>query len=168
MTRNGKLSIIYGLSAALAAVICIVEGVGFTYDSQSYVDAWDYLNFYWRTPTYPLLVGLMKIIFGKGFLWGVIAVQNLVFLLSLRYLYDLLLWTGSSERTAFWLTLLYGVHPGILCWNNYIMTEYLAVSLTIFSVWEVKAILEAFSPCWFSSARHRSISCRSCSWSFSP
>ena len=145
MTRNGKLSIIYGLSAALAAVICIVEGVGFTYDSQSYVDAWDYLNFYWRTPTYPLLVGLMKIIFGKGFLWGVIAVQNLVFLLSLRYLYDLLLWTGSSERTAFWLTLLYGVHPGILCWNNYIMTEYLAVSLTIFIVWEVKAILEGSS-----------------------
>jgi hypothetical protein len=170
---NKRLYIIYILSAVIAIAIAASEGICIVWDSTSYIDAWNSLYFYVRTPVYPLLIGLMKIILGNGFLWGVVVVQNMLFLLSLPYLYDLLEWVTSSDRIAFWLTLLYGIHPGILCWNNYIMTEYLAIILIIFIAWEIKAILcggswksallfTFYSPCLSFSVLRRFISCLSC------
>ncbi len=140
------LRIIYSL--AFISVVCwiVYMGVHVTLDTQTYIDAVkkslsNGMIDQWRLPVYPLLLGSVKLIFGDGFLWAVIILQNLVFLLTIRYFYKLLLWITGSNRLTFWLTLYYAFSPGIVCYNNYVVTESLAISFSVFLAWGLKTML---------------------------
>lgn len=140
------LKIIYLIAFISAVIWIIVMGVHVTPDTTSYITAVKESLSHgridqWRPPVYPLLLGSVKLVFGDSFLWAVIVLQNLVFLLTIKYFYELLHWITDSDRISFWLTLYYALSPGIACYNNYVVTESLAISFAIFIAWGLKALL---------------------------
>jgi len=146
----------------LAAIVCVVAlmlfmGPWFTPDSPSYVSAWeDSLQKghpdIWRTPVYPIFLGLLQAIFGAPYLKIAIIVQNLVFLVSLYFLYDVLRKVSSNGWIPFCLTLFYALYPGVVNCNNVIMTESLAMSLMIFLIHSLFSIMTQGSWRWRSVA----------------
>lgn len=146
--KNRDLLILYAL-AVIGSVIAIMRFCVLYYpDTQSYIDAWDY-NLSngridaWRTPVYPYLIGLMKLIFGRYFGMGIVGIQYIVFLLSIKCFYQMTMDLIGLRKLAFVLTLIY-VFP-FMMWNNVIQTESLAFSSSTFIAYSVFKLREGFS-----------------------
>lgn len=137
MKLNKDLKIIYSLAITFSVLIIVGWGIKEPYDSPSYINAWDIISNgqidITRTPTYPIIIGICKIMFGLySYKYGIIAFQHLLFLISIYFFYELLIRLFDNSKTNFWITLVYGIYPGIINWSNYILTESLAVSGIVF------------------------------------
>ena len=89
----------------------------------------------------PVAVALLCLT-GDG--WMAVA-RNIVFLISVWYLYDLLSGISAPGRVAFWITLLYSLFPLIEGWNNCIQTESLACSISVLLIWDFRSLTERMS-----------------------
>ncbi len=128
---------IYILSAIYCIILLLVYKVQFSCDSQSYISAWEMFKSgnidRWRTPVYPFILGFMKFIFGDThYLLFTVIAQHLIFWVSIKYMYLLLVDIISSEKISFWLTAFYAFYPCAQTYNGYIGTETFAVVGTIF------------------------------------
>jgi len=135
----------------------------FHVDTRTYFDAWDVLRSgqldLFRTPVYPLFLGLAQMIFGRGGfvypvetgaarlyatpiaieneapLYFVVAVQYIVCFISFLYFYKICAKVFRSRRAAFWLTLAYAVTACLSRWEYSLLTESFSASGIIFLTW---------------------------------
>ncbi|WP_407401747.1 hypothetical protein [Sodaliphilus sp.] len=122
--------------AALASVWFIVFGpICQSADSASYVSAWTesvshgHIDIY-RTPAYPLYLGMALGVSESSGLLLAVAGQHIVFLVSLYYLKKMLLAFTRSRGIACAAVLMYVL--AVIKWNNYILTESLSISGMVF------------------------------------
>lgn len=134
---DNKLFILFTIAIIVSVSTMLYMGAISTFDTASYISAWDNslsigLVDLWRTPVYPVFLGICKVLFGACYLRWVIVIQNLLFIVSIGFLWDILLKVTSSRSITFWISLVYSFSPGIVAMNNYLLTESLAISLSIF------------------------------------
>lgn len=85
-----------------------------------------------RTPVYPAFLAVLQMIFGPNmYLYVVPIVQALISLTSLFFFRKSLQALTHNVRIANFVTLLYGLNPDIIVWDSFILTESIAVSLTV-------------------------------------
>lgn len=114
-----------------------------TPDSASYIeypwnDFFDLNITTGRTPIYPAFLAILRIILGESsYLSAVPVFQAGISMASLFYMRKALLLVGCNNRVANIVTTFYGANPGIIVWDNYVLTESLALSLTIFFIYQI-------------------------------
>ncbi len=85
---------------------------------------------------YPFFIDVFQWILGDRFWIGVIAVQMLVFFLSLPFLYQIIMMvSGERTKLALLITMFYGCSTTLLQWNAMIMTESFSLSITVFFIY---------------------------------
>ena len=135
--ENVQLRWVYGIAIISVLLNLTLYGWKTLADSGGYIDAWNVFmsgDIDWgRTPVYPFFLGILRFFVGANLLyWAVVFVQSFIFLLSVRYFYRLTkIFSGRSSIT-FWFTVFYCLVPGIVSWNNAILTESLAVAGSVF------------------------------------
>ena len=136
-----KLRYIYILSFLLCIYLTYVFKVDITFDTPTYINAWSSILEghidKWRTPTYPVFLGLMRIICGEQYLCYVVVLQHLVFLVSIRYFYLLMQYSITNIKISFFLTLLYAVYPCVATYNCCIETSTFAVTGSVFLLYSI-------------------------------
>ncbi len=136
-----RLRYIYILSILCCVYYTYIFKVDISFDSITYIDAWSTIREghidKWRTPIYPLLLGLIKFIFGDNYLYYVVILQHIVFLLSIRYFFFLTRYCVKNILISFSLTLFYALYPCVATYNCCIATETFAVSGSIFLFYSI-------------------------------
>lgn len=131
-----KLRYIYILSILFCIYLTYIFRVDITFDTPTYVNAWSTLLDghidKWRTPSYPIFLGIMKTIFGDNYLYFVVLVQHLVFLVSVRYFYLLTRCTVTNDKISFFITLFYALYPCVATYNCLIGTSTFVVTGSVF------------------------------------
>lgn len=140
--RNITLSALLAIAAIWSVISMAKNGVLTTHDSESYVDAFDvYLSGgldKFRTPVYPLFLGLFKTIFGVGFFQiATILAQHIIFVISVLFFFITAEITVRSNTVVSIFTTVFIVAIEVANWNNYIMTESLSTSFFVFFVYQV-------------------------------
>lgn len=131
--------IIYTLGLLSALYMIFVVGPKIAGDTVTYVDAWQSLCDgtidIMRTPVYPAIIGLAKAIGGESH-WMIIVIllQHLTALTALWYFYKIARRTTRSETAAFLTTAALACLPFFTSQHNFIMTESLSLSGSIFLV----------------------------------
>lgn len=130
--RYLKLRYIYLLSIINCVIMTYIFKVDISIDTPTYIDAWSTLQEghldKMRTPVYPLFLGLMNTICGNNYLYYVVAIQHLVFLVSIRYFYLLMQDIITNNNISIFLTIFYALYPCIATYNCCIATEIFAVA----------------------------------------
>lgn len=110
---------------------------------QLYPDSETYLTYPWqdlfhfrvtsgRTPVYPAFLALMRFFFGEEyFLRFTVVIQAVLSFLSLFLLYRTIYTVSHRPLLSNLATSLYGLCPDVIVWDNAILTESLALSLTV-------------------------------------
>ena len=134
-TEKGLLTM-SAIVALYAFVYQITIGEYIVYDTKSYFQAYESLRSGiiddFRTPIYPIFVGIFQnILKGTPLYATIMLLQIIVFLISVHYLY-ILTKPLRDTKTRYLLTFVYGVIPLIPSWCNIILTESLAISGSIF------------------------------------
>lgn len=90
-----------------------------------------------RTPGYPVVLLLCRVIFGSYYLWGVVFIQQLCFLLSVVLFWDLCRRYIGSQIVGKILTALYLLLPVVLHYNYVLVIEgeSLCISSVIAMIW---------------------------------
>ena len=137
-----RLRYIYILSILYCLLLLYKYKILFLGDTLSYLAAWDILTDghidEWRTPVYPILLGLFKLIFGNNnYLQYVVLFQHFIYLISINYFHRLTLATTQNCTISFFFTCFYALFPCIPTWNCYILTESIAISCTIFYLYSL-------------------------------
>lgn len=134
--KKKELKIIYLLSILFCIYLHIQYGRQWGYDTISYIKAWDNISNLqidlWRTPVYPIFIGITKIIFGDNYLIAGVIIQYVVFFISIGYFYILSCNTIKNNRISWWLTAIYALYPCIPTWNCFIQTEAFAIYSMVF------------------------------------
>jgi hypothetical protein len=103
---------------------------------------------HFRTPLYPLIMGLTH--------WPIatIALQTLVFMVSVKYFYRLLSMLTPRRDLVFAFSLIYVVHPSILFYNYQLLSESLSISGSVFYLYLLVGFIktEKTSRCWAAQA----------------
>jgi len=163
------LAQLYCIAVPLAVVMILAFGVRIITDSPSYFDAWKTLVGgkldYFRTPIYPIFVGLIQQIAGEcGFICEydpgstifpksvetdgaltflvIVIAQYIVYLISIAYLFKMGKRLLRSEKSAFWVCITYILFASIAGWNHWILTESLSISGTIFFAYNALVFLD--------------------------
>lgn len=84
-----------------------------------------------RTPIYPLILGVLKLVFGKGFIQATIVLQVVIFLISSILFREVVSKFVSSPKVVFWIVSYYLLGLGINQYNYYILTESFSLSLMV-------------------------------------
>ena len=111
----------------------IAEGCGFSMlklDS----DQCGALNYGVYFPGYPFFISLFTYLFSddSDIKFCIIFSTNLIFCISLKFLYEKLLLVSKSEKACLFFILLIGLNPLVIGYSRYILTENLVNSLLIF------------------------------------
>lgn len=134
-TEKGLLTM-SAIVALYAFVYQIFYNSYIFFDTKSYFDAYDNLIKGeldpFRTPIYPLFIGLIRSIITIPYCYMVIIlIQIAVFIVSVHYFYQITS-TLKNNKIAYWLTFIYGIIPVATSWTSVILTESLAISGSIF------------------------------------
>lgn len=127
----------------LATINCILLfifcGRQWDYDTNSYISAWNNISSIhidiWRTPIYPLFIGITQKCFGSYYLMAGTIIQHIVFLISILYFYKSALSIIESNRIAFFTTAVYALYPCYATWNCFILTEPFAIYSMVFTLY---------------------------------
>ena len=142
-----RLRYIYILSILFCIYLTYIFKVDITFDTPTYVNAWStLLEGYvdkWRTPSYPIFLGIMNTIFGDNYLYFVVLVQHLVFLVSVRYFYLLMRNTISNEKLSFFITLFYALYPCVATYNCVIGTSTFVVTGSVFLLYSILSLYKS-------------------------
>ena len=134
-----------------SAFFCIYlihkDGVLIDFDTISYIKAWDNFSLgkidLWRTPTYPLFLGVLMWFFGEKFMLAAIVIQFVLFIISIYYFYRIGIRIIDNKNVVLPLTAFYALYPCIPTWNNYILTESFAVyGLILFLYYLIKVYID--------------------------
>ena len=149
MKPSKELLIIYSL-AILEAILLLI-GPGAKYmneiDTLSYMDAWEVFSGgnidLLRTPVYPVIIGILKELFGiPACYWVTVFVQHIVYLLSIGIFHSTISRFVTSERISFWITLFYAIFPAYTFNNNWILTQSFAISGCVFLIYMIVKLRE--------------------------
>ncbi len=136
-----KLRYIYILSILFCIYLTYIFRVDISFDSPSYINAWQSFREgqidIWRTPVYPVFLGLMHTLLGDNYLYYVVGVQHLMFLVSIRYFYLLLRYSITNLGISYFLTLFYALYPCAATYNCCIATETFAITGSIFLLYSI-------------------------------
>lgn len=142
-----KLSHIKILDLLLFTIVIIVSiCVAFSskiiqyLDTQTYISAWlDNLSKGeiddFRTPIYPIYLGIVMQLAPTHNLLFTIIGQHVVFLISLIYLKKMISWFTNSHFIECCSVLIYALY--VINWNNYILTESFAISGVVFLLYNI-------------------------------
>ncbi|MCH5175552.1 MAG: hypothetical protein J1F40_06670 [Prevotellaceae bacterium] len=134
LKRSKDLAIIY--ACAIVSSVVLILGWGVLENppmSPTFINAWnniidgkiDVL----RTPVYPCFLGIMKTLFGESdFRFATICVQHGIFLVSVYFYYKIAQHLIYSKRIVFIVSFFYATFSLFTTWNNFILTESLAIS----------------------------------------
>ena len=99
-----------------------------------------------RTPIYPLFLGGTKLIFGEGrYLFVAIILQHLLFIFSIWPFYRTINYLSSSKVVVYSGTLFYACFPFFNTWANRILTESLAITLSVVLIFIVTRWMSQYS-----------------------
>ncbi len=102
-------------------------------DTKSYVElTWNTFLEGNRMPLYPLLIQMNRFLFHDGYLTGVVICQIIVSLIAVWYLYRAVRIATENQKIACAIAFLYGGNPLILRCDVQILTESLALSISVF------------------------------------
>lgn len=156
--NNNRRLLALALLTTVVTLYWIVVGEQGSPDQLSYITAWK--NFssgvidMERTPVYPCIIGLAKWLGGDTHMATVIILmQNIVACAAVFYAYRIALRATSSTGAAFWIAAAIAFIPDLVAWRNSIMTESLAMSGSIFLIYNTIAIYDGrskWNPLWFS------------------
>lgn len=139
------LYVAIALSMLMLAGIIMLRGIAvWNADTPTYVGAWD--EYYshgeidiFRTPVYPVIIGIGKILFGTGsWVFFPTIIQIIVFYACGIVFSKMILEVISDRRVAWFTVFLYFLFYPIINMLNVIGTEALAFSLTalwIYCIW---------------------------------
>lgn len=101
-------------------------------DSGSYINYAFQMQPNFRTPVYPCIIAVIRILLGEHYLVGVVIFQIFVGLISVVFLYKLLLLATKNRYLSLFITTIYGASPTIIQWDTHILTESLSISGMVF------------------------------------
>ena len=130
-----SIRIIYTVSIAVSLLCFLCFGPIEYNDTPSYLNAWDnwsqgVLDTF-RTPLYPLFLGVLKAVAGKAWDWVAIVIQYTIFLLSVKYFHKMAKML-LKDRAALIVTAFYAIYPTFNSWGNLLLTDSLGLSLSVF------------------------------------
>ena len=133
---------IYIIAVINAVLLICIWGVFpiSCWDSTTYINAWDNslsqgrIDFI-RTPVYPIFIGIIKFLFNSHYLLATIIIQHLIFIVSIYYFKEILLWKIKSRQIVNWMTIVYILIPATSTWANCILTESLTMSFIVFLIY---------------------------------
>jgi hypothetical protein len=130
--KKHPLGCIIGASAIFQLLLLMAFGVTVWSDTPTYLIAWDKLSSGMlgaiRTPSYPLLLGIMNFVFGHYSGYAVVIFQLIVFLISIKYFWYSATNLIHTRKIIFWITAFYALAPGIFNLNLCLITDSLALS----------------------------------------
>ena len=137
-----RLRYTYTLSIVYCIFLLYKYRLQYFADTLSYLSAWDMLIDghidEWRTPVYPLLLGIFKFIFGNSkYLQYIVLFQYIIYFISIKYFHRLTNAITQNSVISFSFTSIYALFPCIPALNSYIQTESIAVSCTIFYLYSL-------------------------------
>ncbi len=109
-------------------------------------DSYEYINYSWsalfefkidvsgRNPVYPAFIDIIEAItaiFGVDYLIFIPIAQHIISLISIFYLYEMLVILTKNKKVACFISLIFGMDSQIITWHNSILTESLSISLTV-------------------------------------
>lgn len=112
-----------------------------TFDSKSYIN-FDFesffdLTFSGRTPIYSMIISFCTFLFGKERILFICLLQYAIWYISIIYLYKTLQLLLKNNKIITIIVILYALCPAVITWNNLILTESLALSGTIFFIYNI-------------------------------
>ena len=88
-----NIFIVYCIAILHCILLIYKCGIQWDYDTASYISAWENISSFhidiWRTPVYPLFIGITKAFFETNFLMAASIIQHIVFLISMVPLIEL-------------------------------------------------------------------------------
>lgn len=138
---------LYTIIEFILTIILFTKEIGvFWVDTYSYIAAADRVMQgsidIFRTPVYPLIIGVLRSIFGAGWSTALAIIQFILFCLSAYYLYKLAIEYIKKNRIVFWIIAFYLLYPGIQNFCQFMLTEVFAISFTIFLTYSLLQILK--------------------------
>lgn len=134
--RINPMYVAVTLSLIMLAVIISVRGAVHNGDTPSYIGAWDvnYANGIlddFRTPVYPVIIGMGKMLCGSHWEVFVIALQGIVFYICGIYFSRMAMGIISNRKVAWFTVFLYFLFFPIVNFIPVIGTEVIGFSLAV-------------------------------------
>lgn len=126
--------------AMLSWQIAVCGGVAHLGDTTTYYQAWERLSTFhpdfMRPPVYPLIIGVLKTIFGQEISKVVLALlQWAIWIAGCRWTWLTMRYFNMGRKLANCVILLLMAFPGTWIFNNSVMTEGIMVGLMPLSAW---------------------------------
>lgn len=102
------------------------------------------LNFSHRTPVYPFILRICKIIFEDHYLTVVVILQNVVSVISIYFLNRTIKIITRNDWIALFIIFAFGNDLGIIRWDQYILTESFSVSVA--TIWLYFIVCYIYNP----------------------
>ena len=135
LKKYSPTALVY-FAAITVSLLCILCFGPVEYnDTPSYLSAWDNWSKgeldTFRTPLYPMFLGVLKSVAGKAWGWVAIVIQYAFFLLSVKYFHKIAKML-LKDRAALIVTAFYAIYPTFNSWGNLLLTDSLGLSLSVF------------------------------------
>lgn len=133
----------YGYIFGFWFIIFFYRGIFYftTTPYKSFPDTDGYINWFFengRTPVYPMIIRFLEKIFGKDYyLEALIFLQILVSFVALVYMKKIISLLVKKKVLVYILTGLYGVNSSIMGWDKALLTESLALSFLVITIYYV-------------------------------
>ncbi len=113
-------------------------------------DTHTYVEFTWRgflagerMPLYPLLIRANRFLFQDGYLLGVVGCQIILSLISILFLYRAVRMATKNRGIACIIVFFYGGNPWLMDADLTILTESLAISISVFLLYHTVCYLQS-------------------------
>lgn len=145
--EDSNFKTIYILATLQCTLLIYFYGNQWAYDTESYINAWDNISVLkidiWRTPVYPIFLGIGKALFGANhYLFVCTIIQHIIFLISIFYFQRLSMLVTNSRSISFWLCAIYALYPCVPTWNCFNQTEAFAIASMTFMLYFAVAAFE--------------------------
>lgn len=115
-------------------------------DTKTYIElTWNTFLEGERMPLYPLLIQVNRLLLHDGYLMGVVGCQTIVSLIAVWYLYRAVRIATENRKIACVIAFFYGGNPLILQCDVQILTESLALSISVFLLYHTVCYIRSHS-----------------------
>lgn len=150
--RRHPMWVLLAASFAMLAAVLIFKGITRTLDTPSYIEAWDVSLSHGhvsngRTPVYPILFGIGKMLFGDAHCEIFVVIVQIIVFYASALIFSKMIFALVPNRRAAWLTvsILFLFYP-IINYLSILGTEPLSFSFTALFVYSVWRFLQ--QPSW--------------------
>lgn len=132
MKTNRFLLTIYSITIIETIALYYIYGLQGGGDTSGYIEAWNNISHgeidYFRTPVYPIILGLSFLFSEKAPFFLVLLIQGIVYLFSIYCFNKISFLYLSNKKIAMIVIAIYALFPVYISWNITILTESLALS----------------------------------------